>query len=108
MRVMAHQERVQQLRIVGPTAVRTLGRCASAFRHARTFGVSAKTERSINSIEHVEIAEDRREHRVHQAEILAGKERTRAERLLDARKLRGDRLPLALEDRGIARGLQAP
>ena len=66
---MTHQERMQQLRIVGPTAVRTLGRCASSLRHARTFGVSAKIERSINSIEHVEIAEDRREHRVHQAEI---------------------------------------
>ena len=30
----------------------------------------AKTERSMNLIEHVEIAEDRREHRVHQAEAL--------------------------------------
>ena len=70
MRIVAHEKRVQQFRIVGADRganARPLP--PVAVRHARTFGVSAKTERSVTSIEHIEIAEDRREHRVDEAEL---------------------------------------
>src|SRR5437879_8102204 len=108
MRVMAHQKRMQQLRIVGsyrraharPLRQR-LSPCADLRR--------VSEYREIDElIEHIEIAEDRCEHRIHQAEVLSRKIWTRTQRLVDARKLRGDRLPLALEDCGTACRLQAP
>src|SRR5207245_4617873 len=108
MRVVAYQKRMQQLRIVGsyrraharPLRQR-LSPCADLRR--------VSEYREIGElIEHVEIAEDRCEHRVHQAEALSRKKSTRAQRLLDARKLRGDRLTFALKYRGIAGRLQAP
>ena len=71
-------------------------------------GRLVKDRKLDQRVEHVEIAEDRREHGIDETEVFAGEERARTQRLLDAGKFCGDRLPFALEDCRIARRLQAP
>src|SRR5215813_9717011 len=108
MRIMAHQERTQQSGIVGPDGAAnawSVGKLRPPLAHLRRI---AEDTRIGQLVEHVEIAEDRSEDRIDQAEIYAGEERPLAERRLDTRQLRGNRLPLALEDRGVGGGLEAP
>ena len=88
---------------------RTLGRFASSVRHFRTFGVFANTARSIDLIEHVEIAEDRRKHRIHQAEYSAPAKNGPAPSAASTRaNFAAAAFALALEDRGIGGGFETP
>src|SRR5215216_3754648 len=101
VRVMTDKEGAQQFWIVGPN------RRLNAWEFRQLCPPHLHLWRLLEDVEvdqlikDIEIAEDRREHGVYQAEIFAREERTRAECRLNAGKLRGSRQPLALENRSI-------
>src|SRR4051794_40479431 len=99
MRVMAHEEGAQQLRIVRAdrgTNARTLRQFSAPGADLRHIAENAVLSQLV---EQIEIAEDRREHGVDQTERFAGKIRTGAECRLDPREFCDERLALALERR---------
>src|SRR4051812_32649888 len=103
MRVVAHEEGAQQLRIVRAhrsTDARTLRQFGAPCADLRHIAENAVVGQLV---EQIEVAEDGGEYGVDETERFASKIRTGTERRFDPGELHHQRLALALERRRIGR-----
>src|SRR5690242_11760204 len=108
MRVIALEERAQQLWIIRPDSRANARPPRECRPPCPNFWRLLQDAEVGKIIEYVKVPEDRREHGIHEAEPLAGEERPRAECGIHAREFRHERLALALEGRCVGRCFQSP